>query len=68
MTKSIKKYHILKKLIVVSVLDAHPLLSSFQLMLIEHIVMCRLIMGNKTTAIQEVGQILNWYMRGVHLR
>lgn len=37
-------------------LDAHPLLSSFQIMLLEHIVMCRLIMGNKTTAIQEIFQ------------
>lgn len=38
------------------VLDAHPLLSSFQLMLLEHIVMCRLIMGSKSAAIQEVSQ------------
>lgn len=37
-------------------LDTHPLLASFQLMLLEHIVMCRLIMGNKTTAIQEIFQ------------
>ncbi|XP_052797100.1 MAU2 chromatid cohesion factor homolog [Mya arenaria] len=37
-------------------LDAHPLLSAFQIMLLEHIVMCRLIMGNKTTAIQEIFQ------------
>ncbi|KAK6189028.1 hypothetical protein SNE40_005079 [Patella caerulea] len=37
-------------------LDNHPLLSSFQLMLIEHIVMCRLIMGNKSSAIQEIFQ------------
>ncbi|KAH3834324.1 MAU2 chromatid cohesion factor homolog isoform X2 [Dreissena polymorpha] len=37
-------------------LDAHPLLSSFQIMLLEHIIMCRLIMGNKTTAIQEIFQ------------
>ncbi|KAL5005286.1 hypothetical protein ScPMuIL_018742 [Solemya velum] len=37
-------------------LDAHPLLSSFQLMLLEHIIMCRLIMGNKTMAIQEIFQ------------
>lgn len=37
-------------------LDAHPLLSSFQIMLLEHIVMCRLIMGNKTIAIQEIFQ------------
>ncbi len=35
--------------------DAHPLLHQFQLMLLEHIIMCRLIMGNKTAAIQEVG-------------
>ncbi len=34
--------------------DAHPLLHQFQLMLLEHIIMCRLIMGNKTAAIQEV--------------
>lgn len=34
--------------------DAHPLLHQFQLMLLEHIIMCRLIMGNKTMAIQEV--------------
>ena len=40
--------------IILSVLDSHPLLSSFQLMLLEHIIMCRLIMGNKTLAIQEV--------------
>ncbi|XP_046543112.1 MAU2 chromatid cohesion factor homolog isoform X1 [Haliotis rubra] len=37
-------------------LDCHPLLSSFQLMLLEHIVMCRLIMGNKSMAIQEIFQ------------
>ena len=40
--------------LVISVLDSHPLLSAFQLMLLEHIIMCRLIMGNKTLAIQEV--------------
>ena len=38
----------------VTVLDCHPLLLSFQLMLLEHIILCRLIMGNKTMAIQEV--------------
>ncbi|XP_022329171.1 MAU2 chromatid cohesion factor homolog [Crassostrea virginica] len=37
-------------------LDSHPLLSAFQLMLLEHIIMCRLIMGNKTLAIQEIFQ------------
>ena len=40
-----------------SVLDCHPLLSSFQLMLLEHIVMCRLIMGNKSVALQEVSSV-----------
>ncbi|XP_014777387.1 MAU2 chromatid cohesion factor homolog [Octopus bimaculoides] len=40
-------------------LDAHPLLSSFQLMLLEHIVMCRLIMGSKSAAIQEIFQACN---------
>ena len=37
-------------------LDASPLLSTFQLMLLEHIIMCRLIMGNKSSAINEVLQ------------
>ncbi|XP_013405150.1 MAU2 chromatid cohesion factor homolog [Lingula anatina] len=37
-------------------LDSNPLLSSFQLMLLEHIIMCRLVMGNKTMAIQEISQ------------
>ncbi|KAG1667225.1 MAU2 chromatid cohesion factor [Nymphon striatum] len=35
-------------------IDSHPILLSFQLMLIEHIVMCRLVMGNKSLAIQEI--------------
>ena len=35
-------------------LDSHPLLVSFQVMLLEHIIMCRLITGNKISAIQEV--------------
>lgn len=35
-------------------LDSHPLLSAFQVMLFEHIIMCRLITGNKTAAIQEI--------------
>jgi len=36
------------------VLDSHPLLTAFQVVLFEHIIMCRLITGNKTAAIQEV--------------
>jgi len=35
------------------VLDSHPLLTAFQVVLFEHIIMCRLITGNKTAAIQE---------------
>ncbi|KAK3097527.1 hypothetical protein FSP39_010473 [Pinctada imbricata] len=38
------------------VLDTHPILLAFQLMLLENIIMCRLIMGNKTMAIQEIYQ------------
>ncbi|CAL1526010.1 unnamed protein product [Lymnaea stagnalis] len=37
-------------------MDSNPLLSSFQLMLLEHIIMCRLIMGNKSNAIHEIFQ------------
>ncbi|XP_074651649.1 MAU2 chromatid cohesion factor homolog [Tubulanus polymorphus] len=37
-------------------LDSSPLLSTFQLMLLEHIIMCRLIMGNKSIAITEIIQ------------
>ncbi|XP_034942842.1 MAU2 chromatid cohesion factor homolog [Chelonus insularis] len=36
--------------------DNKPILSIFQLMLLEHIVMCRLVMGNKTTALAEIAQ------------
>ncbi|XP_014673025.1 PREDICTED: MAU2 chromatid cohesion factor homolog [Priapulus caudatus] len=36
--------------------DSHPILSTFQLMLLEHIIMCRLVMGNKTMAVQEIVQ------------
>ena len=36
------------------ILDSHPILSSFQLMLLEHIIMCRLVMGQKSLAVQEV--------------
>ena len=55
-------------------LDSHPLLSSFQLMLLEHIIMCRLIMGNKSLAIQQVKplertsnvQLLNLYNKSLN--
>lgn len=47
-----------KSLLCVAVLDTHPLLSTFQLMLLEHIIMCRLIMGHKSVAIQEVSMEL----------
>ncbi|XP_077866764.1 MAU2 chromatid cohesion factor homolog [Saccoglossus kowalevskii] len=38
------------------ILDSHPILSAFQLMLLEHIIMCRLVLGNKSLAIQEISQ------------
>ncbi|XP_054710843.1 MAU2 chromatid cohesion factor homolog [Uloborus diversus] len=40
-------------------IDSHPILHSFQLLLLEHIAMCRLVMGNKTLAIQEASHALN---------
>ncbi|KAJ3650247.1 hypothetical protein Zmor_021945 [Zophobas morio] len=36
------------------IVDNKPILSVFQLMLLEHIIMCRLVMGNKTQALQEI--------------
>ncbi|KFM59181.1 MAU2 chromatid cohesion factor-like protein, partial [Stegodyphus mimosarum] len=39
-------------------IDSHPILHSFQLLLLEHIAMCRLVMGNKTLAIQEASHAL----------
>ena len=32
-----------------------PILSSFHVMLIEHMIQCRLVMGNKTKAVSELG-------------
>ncbi|XP_064474441.1 MAU2 chromatid cohesion factor homolog [Ornithodoros turicata] len=40
------------------IVDSNPILHSFQLLLLEHIAMCRLVMGNKTLAIQEAAQAL----------
>lgn len=57
-----KKTNILQSLLVyvfnfylsVSVLDCSPILSTFQVILLEHIIMCRLVTGHKATALQEV--------------
>ncbi|KAI4504166.1 hypothetical protein M0802_000637 [Mischocyttarus mexicanus] len=38
------------------IVDNKPILSVFQLMLLEHIVMCRLVMGNKSVALAEIAQ------------
>uniref|UniRef100_UPI00398EDBC9 MAU2 chromatid cohesion factor homolog isoform X2 n=1 Tax=Pristiophorus japonicus TaxID=55135 RepID=UPI00398EDBC9 len=38
-------------------LDCSPILSSFQVMLLEHIIMCRLVTGHKATALQEISQV-----------
>ena len=39
-------------------INDHPLLHTFQLLLLEHIAMCRLVMGNRTLAIKETIQAL----------
>lgn len=50
----------------ISVLDCSPILSTFQVILLEHIIMCRLVTGHKATALQEVycffyhGYRLSW--------
>uniref|UniRef100_A0A674DPC1 MAU2 chromatid cohesion factor homolog n=1 Tax=Salmo trutta TaxID=8032 RepID=A0A674DPC1_SALTR len=36
------------------VLDSSPILSTFQVILLEHIIMCRLVTGHKATALQEL--------------
>uniref|UniRef100_A0A671X0D4 MAU2 chromatid cohesion factor homolog n=1 Tax=Sparus aurata TaxID=8175 RepID=A0A671X0D4_SPAAU len=38
-------------------LDSSPILSTFQVMLLEHIIMCRLVTGHKATALQEISQV-----------
>ncbi|XP_073659239.1 MAU2 chromatid cohesion factor homolog isoform X4 [Tursiops truncatus] len=38
-------------------LDCSPILSSFQVILLEHIIMCRLVTGHKATALQEISQV-----------
>ncbi|XP_047000204.1 MAU2 chromatid cohesion factor homolog [Schistocerca americana] len=38
------------------IVDNKPILSVFQIMLLEHIAMCRLVMGNKCLALQEIAQ------------
>jgi hypothetical protein len=45
-----------KYLCLPAVVDNKPILSVFQVMLLEHIVMCRLVMGNKSLALQEIAQ------------
>ncbi|KAK6617232.1 hypothetical protein RUM43_005163 [Polyplax serrata] len=38
------------------IVDNKPILSVFQLILLEHIIMCHLVMGNKSLALQEISQ------------
>uniref|UniRef100_A0A8C1SFK9 MAU2 chromatid cohesion factor homolog n=1 Tax=Cyprinus carpio TaxID=7962 RepID=A0A8C1SFK9_CYPCA len=38
-------------------LKRDPILSSFQVILLEHIIMCRLVTGHKATALQEISQV-----------
>lgn len=42
-----------------------PILSVFQIILLEHIVMCRLVMGNKSMAIKEIAQAREVCLMGV---
>ncbi|KAI1301325.1 MAU2 chromatid cohesion factor -like protein [Halotydeus destructor] len=46
----------------------HPLLQSFQILLLEHIAMCRLVMGNKTLAVKETTQALQICWHNTRLR
>lgn len=41
------------------VVDNKPILPVFQVMLLEHIAMCRIVMGNKTQALQEISTAVN---------
>ncbi|XP_044735147.1 MAU2 chromatid cohesion factor homolog [Chrysoperla carnea] len=41
------------------IVDTKPILSVLQLMLLEHIAMCRLVTGNKSLALQEISQAFN---------
>lgn len=45
--------------VIFSVVDNKPILSVFQLILLEHIVMCRFVMGNKVMALQEMSQVVS---------
>ncbi|XP_059200463.1 LOW QUALITY PROTEIN: MAU2 chromatid cohesion factor homolog [Centropristis striata] len=38
-------------------LDSNPILSTFQGILLEHIIMCRLVTGHKAAALQEISQV-----------
>ncbi|RXN22788.1 MAU2 chromatid cohesion factor -like protein [Labeo rohita] len=46
-----------KALMQLEKLKSDPILSSFQVILLEHIIMCRLVTGHKATALQEVCQL-----------
>ncbi|TMS09496.1 MAU2 chromatid cohesion factor-like protein [Larimichthys crocea] len=38
-------------------LNSSPILSTFQVILLKHIIMCRLVTGHKATALQEISQV-----------
>lgn len=46
----------------------HQMLNTFQLILLEHIAMCRLVMGNRALAIKEIVQALNICYRDPKLK
>uniref|UniRef100_M4ACY8 MAU2 chromatid cohesion factor homolog n=1 Tax=Xiphophorus maculatus TaxID=8083 RepID=M4ACY8_XIPMA len=48
---------LLSVVLVSLLLDCSPILSTFQVILLEHIIMCRLVTGHKATALQEISQV-----------
>lgn len=42
-------------------IEDHPILSAFQILLLEHMAMCRLVLGNKTLAVKEVRYLVVFF-------
>lgn len=51
--------HVYSLYLHIAVLDCSPILSTFQVILLEHIIMCRLVTGHKATALQEVNRFFH---------
>uniref|UniRef100_A0A8C5ATN0 MAU2 chromatid cohesion factor homolog n=1 Tax=Gadus morhua TaxID=8049 RepID=A0A8C5ATN0_GADMO len=48
-------------------LDSSPILPTFQVILLEHIIMCRLVTGHKATALQEISQVCQLFHQSSRL-